>query len=352
MTQRLAASIRRGRPDDAVSFMVTSGSRMDREIPASQKQVLIGKKITSVLGWGMQIRRSNRAGARILVVCGSIKDKLLLNLVLGILGVRFVVYVPLTDRFSSMGYKFGLAQDWVFRAFYAGIPSGWLTITTNQALQLRSWLGVKTAIFTLPNTISEDLERAAPELRPARRPRSHMNILVLGRLDAHQKGLDVLLKYLRSNLADVSSWAKVMIVGDGPFRQELDAALSSEHRLREVVSIEKWMAPREALKSCDVLFLPSRYEGVPLVMLEAMACGRPVVAARLPGTAQFLSEEFLFDKEKLHDGFGIMKALLCSEAYSRASADVVSRYEIGASGTQFEVAVEKLARDMSIWDGK
>lgn len=48
--------------------------------------------------------------------------------------------------------------------------------------------------------------------------------------------------------------------------------------------------PRPWLHACDLVAMPSRWEGMPLALLEAMAVGRSVVASRVPGTQETLGE--------------------------------------------------------------
>jgi glycosyltransferase involved in cell wall biosynthesis len=52
--------------------------------------------------------------------------------------------------------------------------------------------------------------------------------------------------------------------------------------------------PARVLAAADALILPSRYEGVPLVMLEALACGRPVCATDRDGMRDWLPAEWRF----------------------------------------------------------
>ncbi len=82
-----------------------------------------------------------------------------------------------------------------------------------------------------------------------------------------------------------------MIFGEGPLRAALEAqidALKLTARVKLPGTIE---APAAALRQADLFALPSRYEGFGLAMVEAMACGLPVVATRLPaGPAQIIRD--------------------------------------------------------------
>jgi glycosyltransferase involved in cell wall biosynthesis len=95
----------------------------------------------------------------------------------------------------------------------------------------------------------------------------------LGRLDP-QKGFDVLIDAL-ALLPGVSG----VVAGDGPEREAL-MRRARDRSVADRFSILGWESQiGPLLRSLDVFVLPSRYEGLPLALLEAMASGAAVVAA-------------------------------------------------------------------------
>ena len=113
-------------------------------------------------------------------------------------------------------------------------------------------------------------------------PRRTDELLFVGRL-AVQKNVGALLHAtaaLRAEGRDV----RVRIIGDGPERRRLEA-LADRLGLAGTVAIDGRRDRAEiqaAYARATVLVLPSTHEGMPLVLLEAMAAGTPVVAAALP----------------------------------------------------------------------
>jgi glycosyltransferase involved in cell wall biosynthesis len=102
----------------------------------------------------------------------------------------------------------------------------------------------------------------------------------LGRL-VEQKGFDLLVRAL-PGLRD----ATVVLVGDGPERARLEA-LAASLGVADRLLITGWSAePRRYLPTFDVFALPSRWEGMPLGILEAMHAGLPVVAADVGSVAE------------------------------------------------------------------
>jgi glycosyltransferase involved in cell wall biosynthesis len=128
-------------------------------------------------------------------------------------------------------------------------------------------------------------------------PRS---ILFIGRL-TEIKGLDVLLKALEG-IDNVV----LTIAGDGPLRRDLERR-SRELSVRASFAGRVTAAERQALlQKCDAVVVPSREladgrcEGTPVVCLEAMAASRLVIASRVGGLAEVITDGhdgMLFDAE-------------------------------------------------------
>jgi glycosyltransferase involved in cell wall biosynthesis len=108
--------------------------------------------------------------------------------------------------------------------------------------------------------------------------------LFAGRLAA-QKGLDDLINAL-DLLQHVRPDLRTLIVGDGPLRGHLED-LAHAYRLDGAVRFlgHRDDVPR-LLSASDLLVLPSLYEGLPNVVLEAMRARKPVVATAAPGTTE------------------------------------------------------------------
>ncbi len=115
-------------------------------------------------------------------------------------------------------------------------------------------------------------------------------VLFVGRLVA-QKGVDVLLRAFAAVLARLPQ-ARLVIAGDG------DQALYLQRLARYLgvmarVEFVGWQSGEDLVRCyghCDVVAMPSRYEPFGLVALEAMSCGRPVVAARTGGLAEIVDD--------------------------------------------------------------
>ncbi|MDE4096534.1 glycosyltransferase family 4 protein [Phaeobacter gallaeciensis] len=112
-------------------------------------------------------------------------------------------------------------------------------------------------------------------------PHKGANLLFVGRLAA-VKGLPILLDALR----DLSGDWKLTVIGDGPDRAALEAQAQGLNI--DFLGYRSQSEVAEALSNTDVFVLPSFAEGVPVVLMEAMASAVPVVATRIAGIPELV----------------------------------------------------------------
>jgi len=125
-------------------------------------------------------------------------------------------------------------------------------------------------------------ERARAALRPRLGVGPGPLVVFVGRID-RAKGPDVLLDAWPAVTAAVPE-ARLMVVGEGPLLPALAARVPAGAGLAgHRDDPEAWLA------AADVVAIPSRWEGMSLTMLDAMALGRPIVSADIPGAVDALA---------------------------------------------------------------
>jgi glycosyltransferase involved in cell wall biosynthesis len=231
-------------------------------------------------------------------------------------------------RFLRAG-RFDVVQTWIYAADtygrvaarWAGIP---VVVTAEMAVDLwkgRSELAVDRVLARWTDRVVGNSEAVVafyrkvgipagklamipsgigdeepPEVDPAAvrvglgLPADAPLVLFAGRL-AEQKGVETLIAAL-DLLQHVRPDLRGLIVGEGPLRSRLEALargfrLTEERRLTFLGHRDD--VPR-LLAAADVLVLPSHYEGLPNVILEAMRFRKPVVATAAPGTTEVVRD--------------------------------------------------------------
>ena len=159
-----------------------------------------------------------------------------------------------------------------FSITYGGLAESRLTVIPNGV----SLAGIDSAVA---------VERKSLGLNA----RQHM-ALFIGRLDA-QKGLPYLLDAAEIVARKQPDWHLVMIGREGSESDYFREKVASSPVLSRHVH---WLGFRTdvaaLLKSSDLLVLPSLWEGMPNVVLEAMACGRAVIGTDVEGTSELVIE--------------------------------------------------------------
>jgi glycosyltransferase involved in cell wall biosynthesis len=118
------------------------------------------------------------------------------------------------------------------------------------------------------------------------------NLLFVGRL-APGKGLRELILAFKLVVTRAPG-ARLSIIGDGPLR-DMTAALIRKNGLEDHVNLIGHVNSREEIRAhyrrAWGLIMPSLHEGLPGVLLEAMACGTPVIATRVGGIPEVVRDE-------------------------------------------------------------
>jgi glycosyltransferase involved in cell wall biosynthesis len=155
--------------------------------------------------------------------------------------------------------------------------AGAVVQTEREAEKVRRYGGDPRRI---PNAV--DAELFSPD--PAREPTKGPEILFVGRLHDAQKRVSDVLKALWLLAED---W-RLTVAGSGPDEAAL-RRLADELGVSDRVSFEGFVGDsvrlRDLYRRADVVAMPSTYEGLPMVLLEAMSCATPVVGSRIPAIA-------------------------------------------------------------------
>lgn len=140
-----------------------------------------------------------------------------------------------------------------------------------------------TEVAVLPNVTAPGRPTPAPESR--RGP-----LLFVGRFRI-RKGIEILLHALES-VGETDPPIQLQMVGDG---ERLQNIVETIQRLRleprvEVIGRKTPAEVVELLSRARALVVPSTYEGMPLVVLEAMSVGCPVIASRVSGIPEVVAD--------------------------------------------------------------
>ena len=140
-----------------------------------------------------------------------------------------------------------------------------------------------TNVTVIPNPCSLDGQKVSIKSAKSK------TILAVGRLH-EQKGFDLLLQAWKPIEKTYSDWS-LRIVGEGPKRAELEAQIESQG-LKRVVLVGATNNVLDEYEAASIFVLSSRYEGLPLALIEAMWFGLPCIAFDCPqGPAELLAED-------------------------------------------------------------
>jgi len=199
-----------------------------------------------------------------------------------------------------------------------------VTANTEGVLDALQVMGRWKQLDLLPNPLPGGLDLAVSD-SVCQRERV---VLAVARL-VPQKGLDLLIVAFASLQERVRAGWRLVLVGDGPERSAL-VALARRHGISDQVVFAGFQAePLRYMQQASIFALPSRFEGMPNALLEAMASGLPsVVSDASPGPLEMVSD----GRQGLVVPSEDANAL--SEALERLIADEPLRRQLGAAAQE------------------
>jgi len=206
-----------------------------------------------------------------------------------------------------------------------------------------------TRIVTIRNGIDTPIVRSPRERTRAALcvPEGSPIVLTVARFTP-QKGHDCLLRAAKE-VARRMPHVVFLLVGDGP---ELKATrmLAASLELSNVAFLGMRADVPDLLGAADLLVLPSLFEGLPLVVLEAMALALPVVATRIGGTVEALGERHPFlvpAGEPLPLAAAIIAALADEKATKAVGIEERERFEARFTAARMGQEMASLYRAMT-----
>jgi len=186
------------------------------------------------------------------------------------LGVPVIVSEQCDPNNSSLGAGWELLR----RRLYP--EARYVAVLTDESLGYFSSLAHMRGRI-IPNALTPAVFAHSDEVPEQRHGKT---LMAMGRL-AHEKGFDLLLSAFAVVATKHRDWT-LEILGEGPIRAYLLSCIQ-KHGLEERVLMSGFTRrPFDALRRADLFALSSLDEGFPNVLLEAMACGLPVVSFDCP----------------------------------------------------------------------
>ena len=235
-----------------------------------------------------------------LVLCiqGEIEDSSQAAIAARRAGIECVSYLAIPHSMKCMGAKFGSLRDRMNQYLF-NQPDRYMTISESMKALLTE-RGVTKPITVVPNGIAP-----SPSLKP--QASTPLTLGLLGRIEFKQKQQDFMVQTF-CDFPSVFSDCRLVIAGSGPDEEKLRELV----RGKENITLLPWQDDTESFyEQIDFLLIPSRFEGVPLVMLEALARGIPVVGSARDGMRDILPAAWTFEpknENSLAETFSNMKA--------------------------------------------
>jgi glycosyltransferase involved in cell wall biosynthesis len=262
-----------------------------------------------------------------------------------LLGKRYGIPVVISEHFS--GFPRGLVRGLErLRAKFAFEQASLVCpVSENLKKHIESY-GIRTRFQVVPNVV--DMSLFSPGCNPDKDIASREKHILFVGLLTPIKEVPYLLEAL-TRIKEKRNDFILDVVGDGPNRTEYEE-LTNVLGLTKVVRFHGLKTKREVaefMKRCDFFVLPSLFETFGVVLIEALACGKPVIATDIGGPNEIVTEGLgklvpLGDVGALAQAIDFMLDHYHEYDPKRIAEYVQARYSYEAVGKQWDKIYTKV----------
>ena len=206
----------------------------------------------------------------------------------------------------NINYSNKLSNNWLFKNIYFKADA-FILLTQLAKKSLIEW-GYKKKIYISSTAVNEDLIKDINEdflRKKYNNSNNEIRLLFLARIEK-EKGIYELI-YTYELLKNKYKYIKLMIAGDGREEKNIKR-LVSERKIENVeyLGFVEGQSKISAYRNCHIYLFPSYSEGMPTSVLEAMACGLPVITTAVGGLVDFFKSNtngFMLEVPPKHKDF-------------------------------------------------
>lgn len=236
------------------------------------------------------ISKINGMYEKIIVVQGDIENGAVFLVAGWMLNVNVTCYIPYFHSFRKMGARFAFLKD-IFSWIVYNSCKEYLTISNCFCSDLNR-VNHRAKCSVIENFIDKPVNYTLYK----KGNDEPLRFFMIGRVYFKQKGHDILIDALkRLSYLLPSKNIELHFIGDGPDLNKLqNLSLELPAFIKPV--FHGWIEDSWSIAyQADLVIIPSRFEGVPLVMLEALSRGINIIAANLDGMKDYLPASSTYD---------------------------------------------------------
>lgn len=191
-------------------------------------------------------------------------------------------YMPEDDNYK------GSFMKWITSKCVSKAKS--VMVISEQMKQSMLAHGLKNNYFIVPNVVDTKLFFPNKELR---KQKTFTKIIHVSSINDREKNISGILKSIKTLSKNRDDFS-LDVIGDG-YERAFFEKLADDYKINnKFVFFKGFKTPKEVaqlMRSSDFFLMFSNYEGLPCVLLEALACGLPVIASRTGGIPSIITEE-------------------------------------------------------------